>query len=396
MTAPKTKPFLSRLTKSGQQFVNRVAVEDRDLSFTDLLKKRWTASIPDEHDEYLPKSRQTLKDCFPKLTDQQIDSMLWLHRFGNHFDDVAVGRRALLDDPAELVQGLRIHYRVAFALRGRWDQQCDVDQLLPMCASGDLDFARRVAKGRRGACHALLSPTEQISVATVSWLNQDDETLAILVDEIDATSMKYVQPWDQATLLAFCAAVRGEAAEVAVQMGLLLESVRRLRDKTDIDRVVNLNAHGLYRLFESTSPKLVQAFDAAQGFPWDPEMHAWCQEHPVSDHSHDIAEISKLLHDIVVNGNVPRWLPRPATMFQVELTEGDPDNAELLDIIDCHLSYSEHRPKPLVEACPVVLLHEYPQEYAESFCQDLNDAGATARAQETSGMPYRPIGSDAH
>jgi hypothetical protein len=394
MPSGKIKPFLSRLGKRGKEIVEHAAGEHRDLPFEEFVAKRWAQAITDDRAlPAMPKLTNQLSELFPKLSAEQVVLMLRLKEFGDSLDEVAAARRALRDDPAELVLGLRMTYRTAFALRGRWNTDCDVDQLLPMCAVGDIEFARRVAKGRRGACHAIPHPGELINIATVARLNNDRETEEIVVKEIEATSMKYVSPWEQAMLRAFCAAHHRDSVAVAGRISDLLDSIKKLRDKKDIDHIINLWAHGLYRLFENDSPELVASFDATQGFPWDPEVHAWCDEHPAFSEDWDFSAISKELHQIVVLGKVPGWLPKLPPFYQVELLEADPTKEDVLDVVDGKLGYSEHDPMTIINACPVVFLYEYEQESAEQTCRRLNAVGCKATVGKQKEQPYRPIGS---
>lgn len=206
--ASKTKTFLSRLSKPGKEFVERASSGNRDLSFDEFIAKQWNEAITeaDWAQASFLKLVQSLSDLFPKLTREQIALMLRLHRFADRLEDPVVARRAVREDPAELVLGLRMTHRIDFALRGRWKNDCDIAHLLSMCACGDIELASQVAKGRRGACSAIPNASELIDIATVAWLNKENETKAIVVEEIESTSMKYVQPWEQAILKAFSAA----------------------------------------------------------------------------------------------------------------------------------------------------------------------------------------------
>ena len=262
---------------------------------------------------------------------------------------------------------------------------------LAMCAVGDIDLARRVAKGRRGAASAILNPVELIQVATVAWLNEDRETQEIVVKEIQNTSMKHVNPWEGATLLTYCAAYHNDAAAIAQHLGELLTSIQKLRNKTDISHVINLDAHGIYRLLQNDSPDLVEAFDVTQSFPWDAEVHAWCDEHPVGTESFDFRSLSKELHQIVAKRKMPAWLPKPEAFYHVELLEVDPSAPDAIEAIDGKLSYSEHDPMTIVDACPLVFLHEYDQENAERTCSRLVANGCKAKIVRSKPGPYRPI-----
>jgi hypothetical protein len=395
MAGHKSKSFLSRLGKRGKEIAERAAYKERELTFDELIAKRWGEAITDADwaADHFQRLVDRLRETYPKLSTDQIELMLRLQRFRDRLEKTAVARRVVLEDPTELVLGLRMTYRVAYAVRGQWKSGCDVDQLLPMCAVGDIEFARRVAKGRRGASHAIPHPGELINIATVAWLNKDRDTEEIVVKEIEATSMKYVSPWEQAMLAAFCAAHHRDSAAVAGRISDLLDSIKKLRDKKDIDHIINLWAHGLYRLFENDSPELVESFDATQGFPWDPEVHAWCDEHPAFSEDWDFSAISKELHQIVVSGKVPRWLPKLPAFYQVELLEADPAKEDVLDVVDSQLSYSEHDPMTIINAFPVVFHFELEQEIAEDKCRKLNMVGCKARVSKQKEQPYRPISS---
>ena len=388
----KKKSFVSRLGKYGKEFVERVAAKSSGLGFDEHIAKCWSDAVA-----YSDRSRrgqltscEKLKTIFPALTDQQVDQMFRLLEFAESVEYSAAARRAALDDPAELVMAVRLAYRTHFAIRGRWRNRCDLDQLLPMCAVGDIELARRVAKGRRGAASAVPHAGELISIATVAWLNKDTETQAIVVQEIEAMSMKYVNPWDEAVLRAFCAAHHSDADGVANQIGNLLTSIKKLRDKTDTSHVINLEAHGLYRLLQSDSPELVQSFDATQGFPWDPEVHAWCDENPSSAETWDLVRLSKDLHQIVVKRKIPSWLPK-LEFYQVELLEADPTNPDVVTAVDGKMSSGQHDPMTVINACPVVFLYEYEKDIAEDTCRRLNMSGCKARVSKQKAQPYRSI-----
>lgn len=388
----KKKSFVSRLGKHGKDFVERVSAKSRDLGFDEHIAKCWSDAVAysDRSRRGQLESCENLKKRCPSLTDEQVDQMFRLLEFAELVEYSAVARRAAFDDPAELVMGLRLAYRTFFAIRGRWRNRCDLDQLLPMCAVGDIEIARQVAKGRRGACSAVPHSGELVSIATVAWLNEDTETQEIVVQEIEAMSMKYVKPWDEAVLRAFCAAHHSDADGVANQICNLLTSIKKLREKTDISHVIILEAHGLYRLLESGSPELVQSFDVTQGFPWDPEVHAWCDENPSSAQTWDLTGLSKDLHQIVVKRKVPSWLPK-LEFYQVELLEADPTNPDVVTAVDGKMSSGQHDPMTVINACPVVFLYEYELETAEDTCRRLNMSGCKARVSKQKAQPYRPI-----
>ena len=386
------KTFLSRLGKSGREVVDRVSSKCRDLAFDEYIAKCWNDAIAwsDRSRPGQLKSCETLKECFPSLTDEQVDEMFRLLHFSEDVEWTAAARRAVFDDPAELVQGLRLAYRTLFALRGRWQNSCELDQLLPLCAVGDIEIARQVAKGRRGALSAVPNPVELTTIATVAWLNEDTETQEIIVREIESMSMKYVRPWEEALLRAFCAAHHNDAKSVASQIGNLLSSIQKLRDKTDTSHIINLDAHGLYRLLESASPQLVEEFDVTQGFPWDPEVHAWCSDHPLSSEKWDFRGFSKSLHQIVAKQKVPAWLPK-LVFYQVELLEADPTNPDVVAAVEGRMSFSQHDPMTVIKACPVVYLYELDLEIAELWCRRLVASACKAKVSKMKPQPYRPV-----
>lgn len=124
-------------------------------------------------------------------------------------------------------------------------------------------------------------------------------------------------------------------------------------------------------------------------------MHAWCDEQPAFSEEWDLKPLSKDLHEIAALGKVPGWLPKHPGFYQVELLEADAGNEQLMQTIDGKLSFSEHKPKTIVDACPLVFLYEYDQENAEMTCKRLIAAGGEAKVTKAKDEPYRPIRSAA-
>jgi hypothetical protein len=229
--------------------------------------------------------------------------------------DVAIACRFALDDPEELGRGLAILGRLRWleGLIGR-EAVADAGPVLEAFAARDVEAALRLADGEPSVSQAAdgeeLEFLDLLTLAVVAACRGDYPALGSVVRRMGASTLF---PWQEGIRGCLAGLAGRRANEVAGGLSRLLEGMRRLRRKDELDEAVCLAAHGLYRLCERASPNLVAGIDAAEPIPWDAGFHAWSEAHPDGLAGVDLTGISPVLHEAVVRLRPPgSWATQPS------------------------------------------------------------------------------------
>lgn len=310
--------------------------QDGRLSLHDYLEKYWDWFAmwrsPFSNDDDIAKRQDNLRvdlaKRYPDWSPEEIDITIRLRQIPTHLKDAAIARRFALDDPGELGRGLAVLNRFY-----EFNAEMVPESILEICASGDVELARRLVAGRCYGHLAIISGPALHMEVIYGILQRDSNVAERLIPQF--ALQKGVRPWLEGIYAALRGAFENRANEVARGLQMNLEGLNKMREKAELEGAINLAAHGLYRLFQSISPDLVSRFDAAQPFPWDADFHAWVQEHPNPLAELDLTGVSPVLHELIVHGKKPSWLtPRPEPLYEIVLLRGDPNSGDLLNEIE--------------------------------------------------------------
>jgi ribosomal protein L7/L12 len=396
------KSLLSRVPKRGRDEITTIMEErDGDLPLGEFLAKRWDFRqfyLDSDRGRYSEKRQKQLNEYRaqwaqrqPEWTDDMADTAVSLSCLTQGLKDWAVARRFVLEDPADLARGLSVLNRLQW-LFWRCDAYAtfDFEKHLECFAVRDVLIAQRLADGPEWP-EDEPSDFDVCTDAVVAVVRQDFDRLRSVAAGM---ARRKGWPWMQGFYTCLTGVAEDNPAMVSEGLSLNLDGLRRMRQKTELQEAINLDAQGLYRLCEWVSPALVEGFDASQPFPWDADFHAWCQEHPDPLEGVDLSGISPIFHEAVVRLSLPAWWPTkpkpagaPKDLCEVVLTAAGERLVEIVPLIRYLAGGSEADARRMAESCPVVIRSDIYRGSAEDFCRQLQAAGGSAEVRTV--KPWR-------
>jgi hypothetical protein len=95
---------------------------------------------------------------------------------------------------------------------------------------------------------------------------------------LKAKRSKNKPDWLSGTIECLQGIVSGQPKIVASGLERHLAGFRKAPRLSSLEKLISLDAHGLYRLAERVDPELVKAVDAHRDLPWDRDFHEWSNE----------------------------------------------------------------------------------------------------------------------
>ena len=391
------KSLLSQLPKSARNQITKI-MEERDgkLSLHEYLVKYWDLFAPwrspFSNDEKIAQHQESCRAevarLHPECSPEEVETTVRLLQIPMHLREVAIARRFALDDPGELGRGL--------AILNRFHQLNPAPHVLPVlevCASGDVELARRLVTGRCFGHLAIVS-TENLHMDVIyGILQRDPGVVGRLVPQFALQT--HLRPWLEGIYIALKGAFEKRADEVARGLQVHMIGLHKMQQKDELDGAINLTVHGLYRVLDWSDVELVSQFDPAQPFPWDAAFHAWVQDYPDPLADQDFADISPVLNDLIVHGKPPSWLiPRPGPLYELVLLGGDPQSKELLTEIETCAggNGSLKSAKALLAHAPWPLRWNFTQEYKgylDACRERIEKCGGQAEVKEMEPNRFR-------
>lgn len=383
--------LLSQVGKKARDEIAKF-MESRDgsLSLHEFMKKRWSwydISNDEKIAKRQEKRRAELANRYTNWSANEVDTSLRLWQCSIDLNDVAISRRVALDDPGELGRGL------AVANRFHELNNTVEDGVVAICASGDVNLARRLLNGRMFPRRAVVSREFLHMDVIYGLLQNDSEVVKRLIPLFAA--QKDVRPWLEGIYVALSGVFENRADVVARGLELHMTGIHKMQQKSELMGAVNLTVHGLYRLIEWMSPELVSKFDVTQPFPWDAEFHAWTQDNPHPLAELDFTDISPVLHDFLVHGKMPQWMiVPPQRLYELVLLGGDTNSKELLNEVERNGggNGSLKSAKALLANAPCSLQWGIPKDqldYLERCCEYLEKAGGQAEVREMKNREFQ-------
>ena len=173
----------------------------------------------------------------------------------------------------------------------------------------DLRVAQHLAVGEPSVSQGDLEFLDLCTLGVAAVYRKDNQAPWSVLRQMASGKPR---PWQQGISTCLTGVADRRPEQVAEGLTLLIDGIRSLRQKDELEEAICVPAHGLYRLCEWVSPDLVARFDVKQSFPWDGEFHAWCQGHSDSLTGLDLAGISPVLHEAVVRLQPPTWWESPS------------------------------------------------------------------------------------
>jgi hypothetical protein len=309
-----TKFLLSQVPKRGRAEIARIMAEqDGHLTLEEFLARRWNFEAMFSAKEVAQRTADTVAQLareHPTWSTEQIRATLPFLYLTMNLKEMAVARRFTLGDPAELGRGLSVLSRL------RW-LEClingytyvDFNFVVEAFAVRDLAVAEYLAVGQPCVAQGELGFLDLCTLAVSAIYRKDEHAFRSVIQKM---AREKSRPWQQGIHTCLMGMVEQEPEQVARGLMLLLDGMRTLRQKAELEEAICLAAHGLYRLGEWISPALVAGYDAAQACPWDVQFHTWSEEHPDPLAGLDLSNISPVLHEAVVLLQPPAWWTAPS------------------------------------------------------------------------------------
>ncbi|HEX3149375.1 MAG TPA: hypothetical protein VHR66_14975 [Gemmataceae bacterium] len=292
-----------------------MAERDGKLSLEQFLARRW------HFEDYLrsqgmseqnvaqeaAESFAVVAEEHPDWSKDRVRTALALSYLTMDLKEVAIARRFTLADPTELGRGLSVLSRL------RWLENLigghthvDFQVLVDAFAVRDLAVAQYLTQGEPAISQG---PPEFLDLCTVAVAAVYRKDFAEVQSVLRKMAKQKLRPWQQGIQQYLTGVADHQPKQVADGLALLLDGMRKMRQKDEFEEAINLPAQGLYRLAEWIGPDLVAEFDVNQPFPWDAEFHAWCQSHPEPLAGVDLTGIELALHQAVVHLQPPaEWV----------------------------------------------------------------------------------------
>ena len=299
--------MLSQVPKRGQQAIARIMEErDGNLPLEQFLAKRW------HFEDYLRSQgmseqnvAQEAAESFavvaqehPDWSKDRVRTALALSYLTMDLKEVAIARRFTLADPAELGRGLSVLSRLCWleSLIGG-HSHVNFQVLVDAFAVRDLAAVQNLMEGEPAVSQGPPEFLDRCSIAVAAVYRKDFAEVQSLLSKMAKIKLR---PWQQGICTYLTGIADGQPKQVADGLTLLLDGMRKMRQKDELEEAINLPAQGLYRLAEWIAPDLVGEIDVNQSFPWDAEFHAWCQRHPEPLAGVDLTGVAPSLHQAVV------------------------------------------------------------------------------------------------
>ena len=316
--------LLAAVAKRGREQIDRIMSErGGHLTLEQLLARNWNfseylrADCGYSQKEVAQQAAETTAELtrqHPTWSADQVRATRPFLALTIDVREVAIARRFALDDPAELGRGLAVLGRLRWLevlLAG--GSGADFEPVTEAFAARDGEAARRLAGGEPVVSQPADGEEPEFldlcTLAVTAVCRADDRALRSALRSMARGKRR---PWQQGLRACLAGLAEKRPAEVAAGLGQLLDGMRRLRQKDELEEAVCLTAHGLYRLCEWVSPDLVAGFAVTESLPWDAGFHAWSEAHPDPLAGLDLTGISPALHDAVVRLRPPAWWDVPA------------------------------------------------------------------------------------
>ncbi len=325
------KSLLSTLPRREQLWIKE-AMEGPNgkASFEELAAQNWDFEKYCQWHRMPEKNIQEMlsywHNAYAGLTEEQIQTIFGIHRVADLAssgmpgvgNSLGLAKRIVFEDPSYLSRGVCLDWRLSWFSSRQYGGEVEALASRPPLAVRDWRFVRRMFAENPKRPAMQWDENYFHYLATLAILEHDDDALANIVAKMKARD---ADPTTLAMDLCFEGISERSASMVASGLQRMLDIQRAAKNKEGFG-VCYLEAHGLFRLAEHAAPELIAEFDVTQAFPWDREFHEWtCRhEHPLQ--GLDLTSISPILHQIIVDLDLPDWFrPSPTLLDQNPLCD---------------------------------------------------------------------------
>lgn len=230
----------------------------------------------------------------------------WISDWPNGWYLRGIARRAATGDLDEFGLFLQMHVRQAVLNHhANSDEYTELWELLPALAIGDdLAIERHLAQAT--------FPLSGGHPVTRIIYNGVHSLLRGHAQEIDRLRKTRLPEKSPARLKGLVHCIQGianrDAARVTEGIDQHLKGFYQAFRIDPMEKIISLEAHGMYRLAERIDPTLVARFDVGHDLPWDREFHAWSNDWRPSLAVDHFGDCPRDLCEPFVTLKVPAWL----------------------------------------------------------------------------------------
>lgn len=245
---------------------------------------------------------------YPDWPDEQLELNVrfgWISDWPNGWYLRGMARRLATDDLDEFGLFIQMHVRQAILNHDANEDECtDVWTLLPAIAIGDdLAIERYV--------DIATFPLSDGHPDTRTIYNGVHAILRSHAPELGSLQRKRMPEKKPAWIKGIIACLQGiiskDSSRVASGIEQHLDGFRKGFRIDPLEKIISLEAHGLFRLAERIDGNLVREFDTERGIPWDRDFHAWSSSTRPALATEHFGSCPKPLAAAFVNLERPQW-----------------------------------------------------------------------------------------
>ena len=245
---------------------------------------------------------------YPDLTEEELE---WKMRLGWLSDGIigwylrGVAQRCSTDNLEEFAQFILMHVRQSVLSHNPEDSEyTEVWPLLQALAIQDQPTIDRYMK-------IATFPLKSGHADSVRIYNGVHSLLRSIGNDSPATFNrkpgKKPATWLDGILCCLEGISTRDPDKVASGIEEHLQGFRKSGRSSTLEKLISLEAHGLYRLAEQVDKDLVATVNTERALPWDREFHAWSTENRPTLTEKDFGKCPKPLAEAFVKLTQPKW-----------------------------------------------------------------------------------------
>jgi hypothetical protein len=252
---------------------------------------------------------KNLRGRHATLSDQELE---WKARFGwisdwpNGWYLRGMARRLSTDNLDEFGLFLQMHVRQAVLNHtSDEDEFTEVWPLLHALAIRDTSAIDRFIKNASFPLKAGHPDTRLIFNCVQALLRSDTSKAKALLKK---RASGKTPAWLEGMIDCLEGILAEDAAQVASGLEQHLDGFKKASKINPLEKIISLEAHGLYRLAERIDPKLVAEVDTQRKLPWDQDFHDWSSSHQPVLTMTEFGRCPRPLASAFVNFERPEWM----------------------------------------------------------------------------------------
>ena len=249
------------------------------------------------------------RNRYPKLTDQELEWKIrfgWISDWPNGWLLRGVARRFATGNLDEFGSFVQMHARQAILNHcANEDEYTDIWPLLTAIAIQDEPAITHFVKNATFPIKTGHADTRHIYNCVLALLGSRTSELEKLIKKRPTEKRP---DWLEGIVACLAGVISQDASQVASGLEAHLKGFKKAKRINPLEKIISLEAHGLYRLVERIDPKLLANCDIQRTLPWDRAFHDWSCENQPKFTKKDFARCPEPLAKAFVTLNRPAWM----------------------------------------------------------------------------------------